>query len=289
MFKCLLCTEEGVVRGSQLRDHIGGEHFGHASHQCQTCGTGFVSGKKALKHAGMTGHVVTLNGVRADAGKEKLIGMNYTFCLQERVVDEPEEEILETTGQREKMIEVQSYDAKPLSLPPGAYTSVKSNFTGLPDVTGERKSKRATTVSRSAVSKRGIVGSRLSKSKKRATVVQSRRARKAGVAKSKKDRLRCQLCNEEVTEEGNNLADRCQKHVRTVHVRGVLRCPVQGCDYHVEGFYQTTNGAFSNHLRYNHSGLSSLKDEERKRHEEQREEIRAQAKRAISQCFPTRG
>jgi len=176
--------------------------------------------------------------------------------------------------------------------PPVAYTSVESNFTGLPDVTGEerkhkqRKSKQATTVSRSSVIKRGIVGSRLSKGKKRATVVQSRRA---GVAKSEKDRLRCQLCNEEVTEEGRNLADRCQKHVRAVHARGVLRCPVQGCDYHVEGFYRKAEGYLGTHLRDNHSGLSRLKDEDRERYEEQREEIMAQAQRALSRCFPSSG
>jgi hypothetical protein len=64
-YKCLLCTEEVRVKGSQLRDHVGGEHFGHASHQCQTCERGFTSGKKAYKHAGVTGHVVTLNGVGA--------------------------------------------------------------------------------------------------------------------------------------------------------------------------------------------------------------------------------
>ena len=85
--------------------------------------------------------------------------MNYAFCLQEGVVDEPEEgeEMLETVVKREGTIDVESGDEEPQPLLPGAFTSVESNFTGLPDVTGKRKycsSTQATTGSRSGVSKK---------------------------------------------------------------------------------------------------------------------------------------
>lgn len=67
LYKCRLCVTKGapamMVKKSQLRDHIGGVHFGQFPHRCQTCGFKFSSGKKAYKHAGRTGHVVTLNEV----------------------------------------------------------------------------------------------------------------------------------------------------------------------------------------------------------------------------------
>ena len=67
MIKCQLCEEDVAVGRSKLKDHIAGEHFGHALHQCQDCGDAFTSGKMGLKHAGMTGHRVLLNGVGAVA------------------------------------------------------------------------------------------------------------------------------------------------------------------------------------------------------------------------------
>jgi hypothetical protein len=135
---------------------------------------------------GGTPHQCNEFQVPADAAKEKLIGMNYAFCLQERVVDEPEEgeEMLETAVvKREGVIDVESGDEEPQPLLPGAFTSVESNFTGLPDATGSKRkycsSTQATTGS--WVSKRKIVKAIASKGKKRATVVQG-----AGVAETKK-------------------------------------------------------------------------------------------------------
>ena len=65
MIKCQLCEEDVVVGRSKLKDHIAGEHFGHAQHHCQDCEQAFTSGKMAMKHAGLTRHRVVLNGVGA--------------------------------------------------------------------------------------------------------------------------------------------------------------------------------------------------------------------------------
>jgi len=68
-------------------------------------------------------------------------------------------------------------------------------------------------------------------------------------------------------------------------MRGVLRCPVQGCDYHVEDFYEAAYIYLGVHLRDNHNGVSGLTDEEKERYRKLRSGFNAQSKWARSQCF----
>jgi len=72
-------------------------------------------------------------------------------------------------------------------------------------------------------------------------------------------------------------------------MRGVLRCPVQGCDYHVEDFYEAAYIYLGVHLRDNHNGFSSLTREEKERYKEQRMMVRVQTRAMLPQCFPARG
>jgi len=86
MIRCQLCTEE--VRKDRLRDHISSEHFNHARHKCQTCeGLSFNSMEMACEHAGDTGHVVNLNGVNAGDTRDRMIEMNYSFCVEAKKSD----------------------------------------------------------------------------------------------------------------------------------------------------------------------------------------------------------
>jgi len=235
MIKCRLCADKVTVRRSQLLDHIRGEHFGHAPHQCQTCGSRFTDGKEAYKHAGMTGHVVTHNWVRASASMERLIAMNYTFCLQESS-DEPGD--------------VQPSEEKMRVLPPPPPPSLAHTSVGpISAFEPSRGVKRSLSVGHGAT-----------------------------------ESVECRVCHREVVSSSEGALT---EHVKTVHVRSTLSCPMQGCDFEVVGFYQRMLGIIGAHVKSCHRVyVSQLVGEEREFYEKQKDVEWTRIKMMAAVCFP---